>query len=248
MPNLKEKVAKGAVWTLAEKISCQAVSFVVGIILARLLTPTDYGTVALTGIFFAVAGVLVDCGFGGALIQKKDADDLDFNSVFYLNFALSTLAYCVFFFAAPWIADFYHTPVLKNIVRVSALCFFFNAVNAIQGAELTKKRWAAAEKLVTGYDAETFAPSDCITREQLAVILCRYAERKGIDVGAVTGEIEPSAFYDAADIADYAAEAMRFCVAAGIIGGSNGRLMPKKTATRAQTAAMLCRFLALIDA
>ena len=139
MSNLKEKVAKGAVWTLAEKLSCQAVGFVVGMILARLLTPTDYGTVALTAIFFAVAGVLVDGGFGGALIQKKDVDDLDFNSVFYLNFALSALAYVALFFAAPWIADFYQTPILKNIVRVSALCFFFNAVNAIQNAELTKK-------------------------------------------------------------------------------------------------------------
>ncbi len=137
--SLKSKVAKGAVWTLLEKLSTQVVGFVVGMILARLLTPNDYGTVALTGIFFAVAGVLVDGGFGGALIQKKDADDLDFNSVFYLNVALSLVAYAALFFAAPWIADFYETPVLKSIVRVSAITFIFNAVNAIQGAELTKK-------------------------------------------------------------------------------------------------------------
>lgn len=136
---LKSKVAKGAVWTLLEKMSAQIVGFVVGMILARLLTPDDYGTVALTGIFFAVAGVLVDGGFGSALIQKKDADELDFNSVFYLNMFMSVLAYIALFFAAPWIADFYTTPELKNIVRVSALCFFFNAVNAIQGAELTRK-------------------------------------------------------------------------------------------------------------
>lgn len=139
MSDLKQKVAKGAVWTLMEKISCQAVSFVVSMVLARLLTPTDYGTVALTSIFFAVAGVLVDGGFGNALIQKKNADDLDFNSVFYLNLAMSVLAYVALFFAAPWIADFYRTPMLKSIVRVSAICFFFNAVNAIQNAELVKK-------------------------------------------------------------------------------------------------------------
>ena len=137
--SLKSKVAKGAVWTLLEKLSTQIVSFIVGLILARLLTPDDYGTVALTGIFFAIAGVLVDGGFGGALIQKKNADDLDFNSVFYLNLFMSVLAYIALFFAAPWIADFYKTPALKNIVRVSAICFFFNAFNAIQGAELTKK-------------------------------------------------------------------------------------------------------------
>lgn len=126
-------------WTLLEKMSTQLVTFVVGMILARLLTPDDYGTVALTAIFFAVAGVLVDGGFGGALIQKKDADDLDFNSVFYLNLFLSVLAYAALFCAAPWIADFCKTPELKEIVRVSAICLFFNAANAIQGAELTKK-------------------------------------------------------------------------------------------------------------
>jgi len=122
-----------------EKLSCQIVGFVVSMVLARLLTPADYGTVALTSIFFAVTGVLVDGGFGNALIQKKDADDIDFNSVFYLNFALSSVAYVALFFAAPWIADFYQTPVLKPVVRISALTFLFNAINAIQGAELTKK-------------------------------------------------------------------------------------------------------------
>ena len=137
--SLKSKVAKGAVWTLLEKMSGQIVQFVVGMILARLLTPNDYGTVALTGIFFAVAGVLVDCGFGGALIQKKDADELDYNSVFYLNLILSLVVYAGLFFAAPWISDFFEVPVLKNIVRVSAVCFIFNAINAIQGAELAKK-------------------------------------------------------------------------------------------------------------
>ena len=137
--SLKSKVAKGAVWTLLEKLSTQVVSFVVGMILARLLTPDDYGTVALTSIFFAVAGVLVDGGFGNALIQKKDADDLDFNSVFYLNLALSVLAYVALFCAAPWIAGFYKVPELTPIVRVAAMSLMFNAVNAIQNAELTKK-------------------------------------------------------------------------------------------------------------
>ena len=137
--NLKSKVVKGVFWTLLEKFSVQIVGFVVGMVLARLLTPTDYGTVALTGIFFAIANVLVDSGFGIALIHKKNADDLDFNSVFYLNLCMSILAYVVLFLAAPWIARFYKTPELTAIVRVSAICFLFNAVNAIQGAELTKK-------------------------------------------------------------------------------------------------------------
>ena len=137
--SLKSKVAKGAVWTLMEKLSTQVVGFVVGMVLARLLTPNDYGTVALTAIFFAVSGVLVDGGFGNALIQKKDADDLDFNSVFYLNLALSVVAYVAMFFTAPMIAHFYNVPELVLIIRVSSICFIFNAVNAIQNAELTKK-------------------------------------------------------------------------------------------------------------
>ena len=137
MPNLKQKVAKGAVWTLCEKLSCQAVGFVVSMVLARLLTPTDYGTVALTAIFFAVANVLVDGGFGNALIQKKDADDLDFNSVFYLNLSLSAVAYVGLFLAAPWIADFYHLPILKSLLRVIGLTLIINALFTIQVTRLT---------------------------------------------------------------------------------------------------------------
>ena len=139
MVDLKQKVAKGAMWTLMEKVSCQTVGFVVSMILARLLTPSDYGTVALTTIFFVVAGTLVDGGFGGALVQKKDSDELDFNSVFYLNLVLSVSMYGVMFAAAPRIADFYKTPELVAVVRVSAICIVFNAFNAIQSAELTKK-------------------------------------------------------------------------------------------------------------
>ena len=138
-PSLKNKVAKGAVWTLMEKLSTQAVGFVVAMVLARLLTPNDYGTIALTTIFFAVANVLVDGGFGNALIQKRDADDLDFNSVFYLNITLSVLAYMAMYIAAPWIARFYNVPELVAIIKVSSLCFIFNAINSIQNAELTKK-------------------------------------------------------------------------------------------------------------
>lgn len=137
--NLPQKVAKGAIWTLLEKISVQLVGFVVGVVLARLLTPDDYGTVALTSVFFAIAGVLVDCGFGIALIQKKDADDLDFNSVFYLSAVLSLVIYVILFFSAPFIANFYRVPELVAIVRISALTFFFNSINSVQNAELMRK-------------------------------------------------------------------------------------------------------------
>lgn len=137
--SLKFKVAKGAAWVLAEKLSTQVIGLVVEIVLARLLTPNDYGIVALTLIFFTLANIIVDGGFGSALIQKKDADELDFNSVFYLNIALSLVAYSVLYFVAPVMAGFYSTPELVMIIRVSAICVIFNAVSAVQNAELTKK-------------------------------------------------------------------------------------------------------------
>ena len=137
--SLKTKVAKGSAWILLEKLSGQAVRFFVGMVLARLLSPNDFGTVALYLVFFNVTTVLVDGGFGSALIQKKDADDVDFNSVFYLVLSLSVLAYVALFFAAPAIAGFYKLPELTFIVRIAAIAFFFQAINSIQNAELTKK-------------------------------------------------------------------------------------------------------------
>ena len=137
--SLKNKVAKGAVWATLERFSVQAMQFVVGMVLARLLTPTDYGTVALLSIFFAIAGSLASCGFGNALVQRKNVGDLEFNSVFYISIAASLGIYAVMFFAAPWIADFYKVPVLCPLARVSALSFILNAVNSVQGAELSRK-------------------------------------------------------------------------------------------------------------
>ena len=136
--SLKNKVAKGAVWATMEKFSVQAMHFVVGMVLARLLTPTDYGTVALLSIFFAVAGSLASCGFGNALVQRKIIGDLEFNSVFYMSIAASLVIYVAMFFAAPLIANFYKVPVLCPLARVSAISFLLNAVNSVQSAELSR--------------------------------------------------------------------------------------------------------------
>ena len=137
--SLKNKVAKGAVWATLEKFSVQAMHFVVGMVLARLLTPTDYGTVALLSIFFAIAGSLGSCGFGNALVQRKNVGDLEFNSVFYVSIAASLVIYGAMFFAAPFIADFYKVPVLCPLARVSAISFILHAINSVQGAELSRK-------------------------------------------------------------------------------------------------------------
>jgi O-antigen/teichoic acid export membrane protein len=139
MAGLKQKVVKGAVWATLEKLCLKAFTFLVTLVLARLLTPTDYGTVALLYIFTSVAGTLADAGFGRALIQKKDATEEDFNSVFYLSLVMSGVLYAVMFFSAPAIARFYDTPCLVAITRVTSLSLFFHAVNGVQGAELSRK-------------------------------------------------------------------------------------------------------------
>ena len=137
--SLKAKVAKGAVWATMEKFAVQAMQFVVGMVLARLLTPNDYGTVALLSIFFAVAGSLASCGFGNALVQRKNVGDLEFNSVFYMSIAASLVIYVAMFFAAPWIAAYYKIPILCPLARVSAISFILGAINSVQGAELSRK-------------------------------------------------------------------------------------------------------------
>ena len=139
MPGLREKVVKGAMWATLQSFVVQGVGFVVGMVLARLLTPSDYGTVAMLGIFFAVASSLASCGFGNALVQKKEVGELEFNSVFYVSLAVSAIIYALFFFSAPYIARFYNIPLLCPVTRVSALSFVFNAVNGVQIAELNRK-------------------------------------------------------------------------------------------------------------
>lgn len=135
---LKNKVIAGTAWNLLERFSGQVVSFVVAAILARLLTPTDYGVVALLIIFTTIAGVFVDGGFGTALVQKKNVTELDYNSVFYFSIAMSVILYLVLYCLAPCIAEFYAIPVLSPILRVTAITLIFNAIVSIQNAELRR--------------------------------------------------------------------------------------------------------------
>ena len=107
-------------------------TFLVSIVLARLLMPEDYGTIALVTVFTTIMQVFVDSGLSTALIQKKDADDLDFSSVFYFNFAVCIILYLVMFFAAPLIAAFYKMPELTPVVRVISLTIVISGVKGVQ--------------------------------------------------------------------------------------------------------------------
>lgn len=125
-------------WRLAERFGAQGVALVVSIILARLLVPEVYGTIALVTVFTQILNVFVDSGFGNALIQKKDADDLDFSTVFYFNIAVCLLLYAGVFLAAPWIARFYNDLALTPVVRVLSLTLIISGVKNVQQAYVSR--------------------------------------------------------------------------------------------------------------
>jgi len=123
LPNqsLKSKAAKGMAWSAFGTFSSQGISFVIGIILARLLMPSDYGLIGMLAIFFAVSQLLVESGFSNALIQKIDRTETDYSTIFYFNLLVSFLIYLILFFIAPLIAQFYDAPELTLLTRVLSL-------------------------------------------------------------------------------------------------------------------------------
>ncbi len=133
MPS-KASIISSLVWKFMERMGIQGTQFVVSIILARLLAPEDFGLIALVMAVIAIANVFVQSGLGTALIQKKDADDTDFSSVFYASLALAGVVYAIIFFAAPFIADFYEKPALVTIIRILTLTLFVGVFNSIQYA------------------------------------------------------------------------------------------------------------------
>ena len=136
--SLKKKVFSGLFWTFGERIIAQLISLIVSLVLARLLLPSDYGVVSLVLVFISFADVFVSSGFGNALVQKKDADNLDFSSVFFINVGFSIVLYIVIFLFAPLIADFYQMPLIKPVIRVFALRIIVAAVNTIQRAYVSR--------------------------------------------------------------------------------------------------------------
>lgn len=138
MNNRQRSVFSNFIWRYLERIGAQGVTFVVSVILARILDPAVYGTVAIVTVFTTIMQVFVDSGMGNALIQKKDADDVDFSSVFYFNLLICALLYVVMFFAAPFIALFYEMPELTNLIRVMSLILIISGVKNVQQAYVSK--------------------------------------------------------------------------------------------------------------
>lgn len=137
MGELKEKTLSGVKWNAIGRFSTQGISFIISILLARILTPSDYGVVGMIGIFMAIAQTFIDSGFGSALIRKKDCTDVDFSTAFYFNVVVGVVCYLILFFSAPLIADFFSTPILRDVVRVLSINLFLNSLSIVQTAKLT---------------------------------------------------------------------------------------------------------------
>ena len=138
MKNTGLSILTNFMWRFAERCGAQGVQFVVSIVLARLLMPEAYGTVALIGVFTSIMGVFVNCGLNGALIQKKDTDDLDYSTVFFFGIGMSVILYLFLWGAAPWIAAFYEKPELVSMVRVIGIGFAVSALRNGQTAYISK--------------------------------------------------------------------------------------------------------------
>lgn len=137
--NLKQKTISGMIWNAVGRFGTMAISFISNIVLARLLLPSDYGAVAMLNIFIAMSDILIVGGFSSALIQKKDAKPIDYNSVFYWNIVMSVVLYVVIYLSGPAISRFYNMTELTKILRVQSLSIVITALSAVQTNILTKE-------------------------------------------------------------------------------------------------------------
>lgn len=137
--SLQKKTTSGFFWTIGNQITVQGINFIVLIVLARVLSPADFGLIAMLQVFISVGMVLLDSGMTSSLIRTVNINNKDYSTVFYLNFLISIFIYVLLFFAAPLIARFYNQPGLINIARVYAVVFVLQALVSVQNTKLTKE-------------------------------------------------------------------------------------------------------------
>ena len=158
--NLKAKTAKGVGWGFADNILGLGITAAANIILARILSPADFGIIGMTAIFMTLSTSLVDSGFSGALTRKKDAVKADFDTVFYFNLAVSCLLYAVLFFCSPFIARFFKEPILVPVIRILGISLVINAFGIVQKIILVRRidfRTQAWISLVSSFAAAVAA-------------------------------------------------------------------------------------------
>ena len=137
--SLRGKTLKGMIWSFAENFSLQGIQFIIGILLARVLSPSDYGMVGMLAIFTAVASTLINSGFSTALVRKTDRTQTDLSTTFYFNIVVGFILYFALFFSGPLIANFYDTPLLSSLIKVTAISLILNSLCIVQQALFTIK-------------------------------------------------------------------------------------------------------------
>lgn len=137
--NLKGKTKKGLYWSFFNQFSNYGMNFIVGIVMARLLSPSDFGITALPAVFMAIASTIQDGGLANALIRKKEVNNKDLSTTFYYSICLGVVLYLTLFLSAPLIADFYHTPILVSLIRVTAIGFLFSPLITPQNILLRRR-------------------------------------------------------------------------------------------------------------
>jgi len=139
MSSLKDKTIHGVSWSMIDNLSSSGITFIVGLVLARILSPIEFGILGMITVFIAVSNTIVDSGFSNALIRKIDVKDIDYNTVFYFNLLLGFLLYILLFFCAPAISNFFHEPLLIPITRVMGSVLIINAISIVQRTLFLKK-------------------------------------------------------------------------------------------------------------
>ena len=135
--SLKGKALWGFIWSFSERFSVQGIYCIISILIARIITPADYGLIAMLNIFLAIAQSLVDSGFSNALIQKQDRTNTDFCTVFYFNILVAVLLYGILFYIAPYIAIFYNEPRLEYITKWSSITIIISSFSIVQRTKIT---------------------------------------------------------------------------------------------------------------
>jgi O-antigen/teichoic acid export membrane protein len=136
--SLKQKTVKGLSWSLIDNISNKGITFLVGIVLARLLSPEEFGVIGMITIFISLSYSIVDSGFSNALIRKKNADRIDYNTVFIINFLLGISLYFILFLCSPAISSFFNEPLLIPVTRLLGIVLIINSFSIIQRTILVK--------------------------------------------------------------------------------------------------------------
>lgn len=138
MASITSRSVKGVLWSAIERFSLQGVQFVIGVVLARLLSPSSFGMIGMLSIFLSLSQTFIDCGFSNALIRQKETRERDYGTVFLLNLLISLIAFFVLCIIAPFVSDFYQLPELKSVMRTVSLTLVINALYAVHKVKLTK--------------------------------------------------------------------------------------------------------------